>query len=106
MCYRVEENNPNLLKCIMVGMDRARYVDLLTNKEVNTLSIQVVANEAGKEDTIKLTGKEAEKVNTDEIVSLYNLDKEEEKAPEYRHKKTPLSAIKKTQKPKQAKKAK
>lgn len=35
---------------------RKRYVDLSTGKEVNALSIQIVADEAGKEDTNLLVG--------------------------------------------------
>ena len=79
-CYQVDASKPQLIECIMpVGHNR--YVDLNTGKEVNALSIQIVADEAGKDDTDKLTGKAAETVNTDEVVSLYELDKQEEAKP-------------------------
>ena len=88
-----------------------RYIDISTNKEINALSIQLVADEAGKEDTNKLTGKETEIANKINNIYFDNASEEEKKvlteeAPEYKHKKTPLSTVKKTQKAKPTKKPK
>lgn len=46
-----------------------RYVDLSKGKEVSMLSIQILANEAGKEDTDLLVGKQPEITTLDEVVS-------------------------------------
>ncbi len=75
-CYRVEENNHNLVKCIM-AKGLPKYVDLKTNKEVPALSVQVV-EDVQKDDTALLSGKLSEGSFLSRPGVVFNQDQKEQ----------------------------
>lgn len=68
-CYQVEDNNIDIIRCVMpVGRDR--YVDLSLGKEVSMLSIQILANEAGRDDTLLVTGNQGQIVEDGNFLAI------------------------------------
>lgn len=56
-CYRAIENNPNIARCVLQD-GKVAFVDFLSRKEVNQMEVSALTEQAGKEDTEKLVGKQ------------------------------------------------